>query len=1058
MQDVSGAAVPGASVKVTQTETGLTRTVEAAADGAYSFVNLPVGPYKLEATKEGFATYAQSGIVLQVNSNPTINISLTIGSVSEQIEVQASAAMVETHSNAIGQVIDQARVVELPLNGRQATDLIFLSGAATAAPAGDLNSNKNYPTQTISVTGGLPTGMTYVLDGGSYNDPFNNLNLPVPFPDALQEFKVETSALPARYGQHASAAVNGVTKAGTNEIHGDGFWFLRNYMFNARNTFATARDNLKRNQLGGVVGGPIVTNKLFFFAGYQGTIRRSAQPSTLVFTPTQAMLDGDWTSFASVQCQNKVVTLPTSYGFSGNKIDPKLYDSAAKKMLQYVPISTDPCGSNRVAIPDSSTEHQILGRIDYQPNEKHTLYGRYFVADYSNPDPFDGKNLLTANKTAVANRAQSFVYGDTYLFSPTTINALHATINRTRNQRTLPTYFDPASLGINVYSPIQGFMGVSVTGGFSMGNGGNNPGYFNSTSIQIADDLDLVRGSHQFAVGVNWIGSRMKTLNNRPTNGGFTYNGSYTGLGYADFMLGMLGSFTQGNPVYDDDESQYFGMYIQDSWRLSQRLTVNYGVRWEPFFPQTNTKSYAMNFDVARFNSGAKSTVYPQAPAGFLFAGDSGFPGKSEVNRKLMDFTPRFGMVWDTKGDGRMTVRASWGMFYDSPQLFFFTRVANNPPWGAQVTLQNQGTTLNPWASYPGGNPFPAYATTWKTLAFPQFGTFVNIPLDLNPTNLQQWNIAVQKQVGDSLMVSATYLGNHAIHLWSGRELNPAVYIPGTCVAGQYGLTKAGNCSQTSNSSYRRQLYLQNQTNGQYIGTMGQADDGGTQTYHGILLAAQRRMANNFSVNANWTWSHCISDPETTEITGPTYLNPNNRSGDRANCSADRRNLVNVSLVANSPNFESKALRMLATGWQLSNIFRFQTGGFSTLTTGQDNALMGSTGLQRPVQIDANPYGDGTAANYLNRAAFVVPATGTLSTLAPLNIQNPGSYQFDIGVSRIFNIREGQKLHFRWETFNVLNMVNLNAPGTSMSTSSTFGKITTAADPRIMQFALKYVF
>src|SRR5579864_9183408 len=258
VQDSSGSAVPGAEVKATQTATGAARTVTSGPDGGYLLTNLPVGPYQVEISKEGFTKYVQSGIVLQVNSNATIDAALKVGSVNEQVVVQADAGMVETHSTGVGQVVDQQRVVDLPLNGRQATQLIFLAGAATTgANVDSIASGKNYPVAIISVAGGQSQGMTYSLDGGTHNDPLNNLTLPLPFPDALQEFKVETSALPAQYGHHSAAAVNAVTKSGSNEFHGDAFEFLRNGDFNARNFFAPARDSLKRNQFGGTLGGPI---------------------------------------------------------------------------------------------------------------------------------------------------------------------------------------------------------------------------------------------------------------------------------------------------------------------------------------------------------------------------------------------------------------------------------------------------------------------------------------------------------------------------------------------------------------------------------------------------------------------------------------------------------------------------------------------------------------------------------------------------------------------------------------------------------------------------------
>ena len=1038
VKDASGAVLPGVEIKVTQTDTGVNRTTVTDETGSYALPNLPVGPYRFEASLGGFSTYVQTGIVLQVNSNPAINVVLQVGQVSETLEVQADAAMVETRSTGVGQVIDQQRIVELPLNGRQAISLIYLAGGATTAPAGDLNTNKNYPTATISVSGGLPNGMAYLLDGGTHNDPFNNLNLPIPFPDALQEFKVETSALPARYGQHASAAVNAVTKSGTNAIHGDVFEFVRNYLFNARDFFAASRDSLKRNQFGGVIGGPIIKNKLFFFSGYQGTVERSNPPTTTSFVPTQAMLAGDFTAFASAACQGTNRTLAAP--FVGNKISPDRFNPQAINLLKFVLVSSDPCGRIQYGIVNNNREHQILGRIDYQMGSQHTFYGRYFIGNYNNPVVWDGKNVLLANKTGVANQAQTFVLGHTFVANPNTISSFHGTLIRTRNLRTMVQYFSPQDLGVNVFSIVPGFTGVSVTGGLSIGGGATNPGYFNSTSVALAEDLDLIRGSHQLSLGVNWIHSIMNTLNNRPTNGQFTFSGQITGLGYADFLLGNLSSFVQGNPVYDNDRSDYVGVYAQDSWKVRPRLTLNYGIRWEPFLPQRNANGYVENFDMARFVGNQRSTVRPDAPAGLLFPGDSGYPGTSNTFGKKGILAPRFGLVWDPRGNGRMTLRASYGIFHDTPQLFFFTRVANNPPWGAQVSLTNPlGGFTNPYVGQPGGNPFPGGSF------FPLAGVFVTAPLHIEPTYLQQWNLSLQKQVGASLLLSATYLGNRTVHLMTGTEANPAVFGPGASLA---------------NTNARRVLSLINPAQGQYYSTIGKIDDGGTGSYNGMLLSAQRRLTGNFNALANWTWSHCISDAETTEITGPTYVDPTNRRADRSNCSSDRRHLVNISLVSNSPKLANPMMNHVAGGWELSAIYRWQTGNYSTIITGADSAFTG-IGNQRAVQLSANVFDPNpTVDHYLNRAAFTVPTPGTLSAMRPLSVVNPGSVQLDMALSRNFAVREAQKFQFRWEVFNVPNHMNAPAPGVSLASSSTFGKMQgpSATGPRIMQFALKYVF
>jgi hypothetical protein len=381
-------------------------------------------------------------------------------------------------------------------------------------------------------------------------------------------------------------------------------------------------------------------------------------------------------------------------------------------------------------------------------------------------------------------------------------------------------------------------------------------------------------------------------------------------------------------------------------------------------------------------------------------------------------------------------------VFYDTPHLFFNTRFANNPPWGAQITISNPpGGFADPYLGYPGGNPFPALNTGWATQPFPAFGVYVNTPLHTEPTSLQQWNVSVQRQAGDWL-VAASYLGNHSSHLWRATELNPAVFGPGATIG---------------NTPARRVLELANPVQGQFYGTIGQLDDTGRANYGALLLSLQRRLKNNLSVLSNWTISKCMSDPATTEITGPTIVNPANPDLDYSYCASDRRHVVNVSIVARTPDFNNATLRAILGDWQLSPIVRYQTGGRSSVTTGVDNALTGMGG-QRAVQVQDDPYvnGDNPTA-YLNRAAFTSPTTGTYSSLAPFTIVNPPNLQNDFALTRTFKMGTSQAVQFRWEVFNVLNHVNFNAPITALNSGS-FGQIQTAGDPRIMQFALKFTY
>ena len=314
------------------------------------------------------------------------------------------------------------------------------------------------------------------MDGGTHNDPFNNLNLPTPFPDALQEFKVETSALPARYGHHAASAVNLVTKSGTNQIHGDVFEFIRNYRFNARNFFAPARDSLNRNQFGGTIGAPIVRNKLFLFAGYQGRIEKSNPATTISFVPTQAMLNGDFTAIASPACNGGTQRALTG-GFVNNRIDPSRLSPVSLNFLEHVPVSPDPCGRLQYGIPNNSTEHQGLAKVDYTLSGNQSMFARYFYAVYDNPATYDGKNVLTLSRTGQNNQAHSVVFGHNLILSSSTLNSLHVTFNRTLNDRPLPEFFTATDLGSRVSSLVPGYVGVSVTGnGFAVGFGAHQSG------------------------------------------------------------------------------------------------------------------------------------------------------------------------------------------------------------------------------------------------------------------------------------------------------------------------------------------------------------------------------------------------------------------------------------------------------------------------------------------------------------------------------------------------------------------------------------------------------
>src|SRR5947209_2033480 len=592
ISDPSGGSLPTAQVIMTETDKQLSRTTVADASGHYVLTNLPVGPYRLEVKASGFKDYVQSGIVLQANNNIQINATMQVGSLTERVEVNATASMVETKENSIASTIDQQRINELPLNGRQATQLILSLGAASYGDAGDTGSKTFYSSTRISVAGGQSNGTAYLLDGGDNTDAMSNVNLPLPFPDAIQEFSVETSAVSPRFGIHPGATVNVVTKSGSNQFHGNLFEYLRNGDVNARNYFASVHDSLKRNQWGGTAGGRIIKDKLFFFGGYQGTRNRSTPPQLTTHVPTAASLTGDFSGLAAGACQSsgRALTLynpDTRQPFPGNQIPVSMLNPVSLKIAQnYLPInSADSCGKVTYGIPQTGDEDQVIGRGDWVQSSKHNLYGRYFMAQYQNPPVFDGKNLLTTTQPGNFERAQSVTIGDNYTFGPSTLNAFHFTFNRRRDNRG-PTDIpiNPTLLGVNIYSAVPNFLLTSVTGAFSTFCGTCAPGHFNVNAFQAADDVDVIRGKHQLAFGFNVVRVQNNTISGFQENGNFAFNGTLTGstalqgcsncgLGLADFLIGRPNDFSQTNATPDDLRTWIMSFYAQDTFRINPKFT-----------------------------------------------------------------------------------------------------------------------------------------------------------------------------------------------------------------------------------------------------------------------------------------------------------------------------------------------------------------------------------------------------------------------------------------------------------------------------------------------------
>jgi hypothetical protein len=600
----------------------------------------------------------------------------------------------------------------------------------------------------------------------------------------------------------------------------------------------------------------------------------------------------------------------------------------------------------------------------------------------------------------------------------------------------------------------------------------------------IDDTVSVVSGNHEMGFGVN-LGHWDSTSYSRTgSDANWSFSGARTGLGLADFMLGYASAFQSGMPIVHYKRSYLVGVFGTDSWRLPRNVTLTYGLRWEPYFPMRHRDGAAIHFDEDAFRKGIRSSRFDNTPPGVFFDGDPGFPGQAGINDKWWNFTPRAGLAWDVHGDGRMSVRASAGLFYDFPNSHYMVGTAAGAPFAPRVNL----TTVSfedPWAGYPGGDPFPTGGAR-RDAEWPAFSQVTATEYDAPNAQTFQWNLSLQRQIGTDWMASAAYLGSGTTHLWSVRQLNPAVYIPGVgnangnCVYNgkvtPFTVQPGAPCSVRGNNDVRRRLYLENPATGGMYGDIPLISPTGVANYNGLLLSVQRRPARGVSVSANYTWSHCISEPAVGPGTnaygtrGNVGWRDDNRRLDRGPCHAaaeDRRHLFNFSGVAETPQFSGRALRVIASNWRLSPILKIGSGAPYVVYTNLDPTL---TGLRMVAlnQVLPNLYGDKSAGNYLNPRAFALPETGTWGNLPEGSVRGPGYWQFDVALSRSFQFSEDQRLELRAEAFNVTNSVVLNHPSDTFSSgtgsqestfeSSRFGTLSSARPPRIMQFALKYFF
>lgn len=845
VEDASGAVIPNASVTVTNVATGVRETAKTDESGIYSFPNLIVGNYSISVAAPGFETYQQTNIVLEVGSSIAVSPKLTVGAASQTVEVQAQGLALQTEDTSFKQTIDQTTVTEMPLNGRSMTDLITLSGGSAVAPGGDFTGSKySYAGKSISIAGGMGNTTEWKLDGGTNNDFMSNTNLPFPFPDAVNEFSVESTDLGASAGAHTGGLMNVVTRSGSNQFHGTGFEFIRNNLFDATNFFAQGKDQLHQNEFGGTVGGPIVKNKLFFFTGYQREVQKQASADTMVFLPTAANLAGDFSLTDPVPmagqtvspnvCGDKAVQLfdPQSgtlipgnkYGQTGGPPLPT-WNPASLALLAYLPKITplpdgsDTCGKVFYAIPQDVYDNQWVTRIDYTLNSRNTLYGHYFLDGYQNPAPYSPTNILLTTQSGNLERTQSITLGEDFVVNQNVVNSAHLTYLRRRNNRGYNLAdINAATLGVNAFQlEAHGLQLTNSTSGahhnFTIGGGTNSIASFNDNAVEISDSVNWNHGKHQFVFGGQWAHNQLNINNAFQGNGTFTFSGVFSGTtggngavgdSNLDFLDGALSAFQQSKAQQNALRGNIPSAYFQDTFHASTRLTIVAGIRWTPTFYPVDYFNRGVEFSMAGFLNNTISSVYPNAPPGISFFGDPGVDRQFTTNSPNQ-WSPNIGITFDPTGNGKTVLRAGFQFAYDQPNYFTSQRNQQNPPYATNSSVTTTVSPAefcfsNPWltggtgrgCAQVGGNtsentyPSPQVPTK-ATAAFPQQSQYIFTASNFRPSDTSMWTASVQHQFAHGWQLQADYIGNRTAHEPNGYPLDLANFIPGVWGVGGTG-------------------------------------------------------------------------------------------------------------------------------------------------------------------------------------------------------------------------------------------------------------------------------
>ena len=1037
VKDSSGAGVPGATVTATNAGTQYSRSITTDSTGQYALRLLPVGKYMLAVTMPGFKNFSQTGILLEVGRNARIDPVIELGALTEVVSIVADAPLVETTSAALSRTVGQNEVLNLPLVNRDLYSLLSLTGGVTS------NDNANSlggPEQLTTINGSSRAQMgsvNFQLDGGNNTAGLRGTGNPAPNPEAVQEFRVLTNGYAAEYGRYAAGVVDVVTKSGTNEFHGAAFEFFRNEKLNSKRWAPPgstgAKDPLDRNQFGGALGGPIRKDQTFFFVSYSGLRQEETYFRNSAVVPTALERAGDF-SQSAIKPRDPATLQP----FPGGIIPAARFDVTAKNIQdKFIPTSNLPNNFYEVRRPDPLSSDEATLKLDHKLSDTQSLALSYFYQKGTDTQPLSvSGNIPWVDRDFKWNQ-HNVNLAHTWTLSPTRINQFRASYMRQFGGRVNNPTTSLADLG-SKFTP-QGdptLPRLTVTGYFTGQTSIAGPDA-GSEYFGVKDALSISTGNHSLKFGAEVSYEKIVHDTLLDNYGVFAFNGSKTLNAYADFLLGLPSTMTQDAPVRKTDNGAYISLFAQDDFRIHPRVTLNLGLRYDIQFPFTDPQDRKL-----AFVPGQKSTVSPNAPTGLLFPGDAGV-SRGIVKTDFNNIAPRIGIAWDPKGDGRMAVRAGFGVFYGSITGNEWNTTADNQPFTVRQSFPTVFTLSDPYRNLPGGvGPFPfnySPASPRFTLPAQVFGPSLEFVWPLT----YQVNVTVQKEIGRNVSVSASYVGAFARNLAAPVDNN-------------YPVLSATAAAANVNS---RRPYLP--------GTIGAANVLSSifgSDYNGVQLSAERRGAH-ISGKAYYSFGRGYEDVDFQGGGLPTVQNASQLADERGRNSGDRRHSFVLSAIWKVDYLkEGKSpLRFLARDWTLSAIVTLQTGTPLTITAGQDRNLDGLANNDRanlvgdPELDRSRPRGE-LIEGWFNTAAFAVPALGTNGTAGRNIMDGPGYRNLDLGLFRDIHLRGRTMLQFRAEATNVLNIVNLSNPGTNINAPATFGKIRTAGNMRRIQLGARLSF